>query len=194
MNNLDGDPTCFLDEEIDQDGENRKKYKKSLKEREQFYAESVVSLNEQRAKRDFFYATFFNYDQCNMDESLQEMIKMVEKVYLGDDDDSKFIKKNFNLILKGSAENSHYKTLKIFLMCVMIGREKSIRQALQLLCHSDAEHYGAPRHELTAATSLFNYLPNRVDMLTKSPWNLTNIDVLVKQFASDCVYIHNGMI
>lgn len=185
----EGDPSRFLDEEIDQDGDLRRRHKKSLHDRGQFYVDSILVSNEERAKRDFFYAVFFNYKQCGMDESLGDMIKTVETVYLGDDEDSLFIKESFDMVLKGDAENSHYKTLKLFLTCVLAGRDKSIKKSLDSLCRTDAKKYDSPSHELEASIRLLDYLPNRVDSLTKTPWNLKNIDVLVKHFVSDSVYV-----
>jgi hypothetical protein len=70
-----------MDEEVDVDGDSRRRRNQKLEGQANLYSAYIEEMNANRAKRDFFYALMFNYAECNMDETLKELIESVQSTY-----------------------------------------------------------------------------------------------------------------
>ena len=187
------DPSVFVDELVDAECDLRKSTGKANKIRNMAFLENCSALNEERSKRDFFYATFFNYTECNMDISLKTMLHFVYQVYLDDDLDSKLIKETFDEILQADSTDCDFRTIKLFLMGILIGREKSIRKKVSELCEEDARVHNSPKNEVIGTKRLLEQISFKVEQLTRTPWNTTNIDHFVKEFVMWCINVHSGL-
>lgn len=186
---MDGDPTVFVEQRIDPDEEFRKQVEDVLKKKSAEFATAHTENMHNRCKRDFFFALFYGYKEFNMDESLQGMLTFLEETYLEQDETSVFVRETFEEVLAADPQDANYGLLKVFLACVIIGREKSIRVHVQQMCDKDATVYRAP--EVVESTKrLLTYLPIEVEKLTQRAWNVLNIEELVIGLFVWCAHMH----
>ena len=133
------------------------------------YVQSVAERDRELCEVDWLHGLFTNYDECEMDEKVENLVEFVEHMYDLEDDPNRiveakkrrFIRESFHYVLQ-----SNYIALKQMLALIIIAREHDIQKTLYQCTRRDH------------VEPLLEELPGLASAVTNVPFNLTNAEYL----------------
>jgi len=141
----------------------------------QQYNFNVMKHDVKKSQEDWFHALFFNYELCEIDVDLDNMIQFVLLKYepIKEIPNStmrwEFIRKVFKMVLKHKSTH-----LKIFLIFVIMTWEKEIANLVQTL-------FATPRLK-TRFSARLPHIRTIVDSFLVSPYTRNRINYLMEYF------------
>ncbi len=159
------------------------------------YIAGMKEIHILRAKHEWFYALFYAYEECNMDDSLNEMYNYICRAYpviLGKNN-------HIETIFKTILSTNDFLTKK-YLALIMIGNEPDIAghilkeaQDQSITTITTKNNYDIKKIQkfgLDKTNRLLVVLPGLVGPLTTKPINQYNVTNIIKIFIAECINVY----